>query len=70
MGVLYDICTELTHQMESRATSPMDVVRAKGEVSVKCGVMVGLVGPNDADDPVAIANLRQAALELGYTLST
>jgi hypothetical protein len=69
MGVLYTMCQELTNQMEQRASGPMDVVRAKGELSVSAGFMVGLVGPNDVDDPAKIDTLRRSAQQFGYTLN-
>ncbi len=68
MGLFYELCAELLEQVESQATGPMDVVHAKGKLSVQAGFMVGLVGPSDPDDPAKIEKLRKSARELGYTL--
>lgn len=68
MGDLYNICQRLMQEIETRNPQPIEQVRLKGRVAAKTGFMVSLVSPRDADDPVKIAVVRQAAQEIGITL--
>jgi hypothetical protein len=58
---LYDYCQKLQQHIES---NNLDVFKARGEIALRCGFLISLVGPNDPDDPAKIESLRNAAREL------
>jgi hypothetical protein len=60
---------QLMREIENRYPNPMDLLRAKGAIASSTGFMVSLVSAADADDPVKIAKLRDAAHELGIELN-
>lgn len=68
MGTLYEICQMLMGQLETQYTNPMDLLRVKGEIARSAGFMVSMVTSQDADDPAKIAQVRNAARQLGINL--
>jgi hypothetical protein len=58
---LYDYSQKLQKHIES---NNLDVFKARGEIALKCGFLISLVGPDDPDDPVKIEALRNAAREI------
>ncbi len=61
MSKLYDYCQKLQQHIEN---NHLDVFKARGEIALRCGFLISLVGPNDPDDPAKIESLRAAAREL------
>ncbi len=61
MGKLYDYCQEIQQHIES---NNLDVFKARGEIALRCGFLISLVGPTDPDDPEKIESLRTAAREV------
>jgi hypothetical protein len=61
MGKLYDYCQEIQQHIER---SNLDVFKSRGELALRCGFLISLVGPDDPDDAEKIQALRQAALEV------
>jgi len=58
MGQLYDYSVKIQQHIESRN---LDVFKTRGELAMKCGFIITLIGPNDPDDPTKVAALRDAA---------
>jgi len=58
MGKLYDYSTKIQEHIE---TKNLDVFKTRGELAMKCGFIITLIGPNDPDDPQKVAALREAA---------
>lgn len=61
MGKLYDYCQEIQTHIER---NNLDVFKARGEIALRCGFLISLVRPTDADDPEKVEALRQAAQEV------
>ena len=58
MGKLYDYSVAIQHHIDS---NHLDVFKTRGELAMKCGFIITLIGPNDADDPQKVAALKNAA---------
>lgn len=66
MGKLYDYCCRIQEHIER---NDLDVFKTRGELALKAGFLITLIGPDDPDDPARIAALRDAAREtLGLEL--
>jgi hypothetical protein len=66
MGRLYDDCTKIQEHIERQG---LDVFRTRGELAMRCGFLITLVKPTDADDAQKINALESAARDLlGLTL--
>ena len=61
MGRLYDDCTRIQEYIDSQG---LDVFRTRGELAMRCGFLITLIRPDDADDPLKISALEDAAREL------
>lgn len=61
MGKLYDYCQDIQRHIEN---NNLDVFKSRGELALRCGFLISLVGPDDPDDTERIQALRQAALEV------
>ncbi|MDZ4170263.1 MAG: hypothetical protein U1E26_11515 [Coriobacteriia bacterium] len=61
MGKLYDHCQQIQRHIDS---NNLDVFKSRGELALRCGFLVSLVGPDEPDDPQKIEALRQAASEV------
>jgi len=61
MGKLYDYCQEIQQHIER---NNLDVFKSRGELALRCGFLISLVGPDDPDDSEKLQALRQAALEV------
>jgi len=61
MGKLYDYCQEIQQHIER---NNLDVFKSRGELALRCGFLISLVGPDDPDDAEKLQALRQAALEV------
>lgn len=61
MGRLHDYCQQIQQHIEN---NNLDVFKSRGELALRCGFLVSLVGPDDPDDPQKIESLRQAAREV------
>ncbi len=58
MGQLYDYSVKIQQHIES---NHLDVFKTRGELAMKCGFIITLIGPNDPDEPQKVAALREAA---------
>lgn len=58
MGKLYDYSVRIQEHIDSKN---LDVFKTRGELAMKCGFIITLIGPNDPDDPQKVAALREAA---------
>jgi len=66
MGQLFDYCQQIQEHIDRNG---LDVFRTRGELALKTGFLISLVGPEDPDDPVKVQALREAAQEcLGLRL--
>lgn len=61
MGKLYDYCQQIQRHIEA---NNLDVFKSRGELALRCGFLVSLIGPDDPDDPEKIEALRNAAREV------
>lgn len=61
MGKLYDYCQQIQKHIEA---NNLDVFKSRGELALRCGFLVSLIGPDDPDDPEKIEALRNAAREV------
>jgi len=61
MGKLYDYCQQIQTHIES---NNLDVFKSRGELALRCGFLVSLIGPDEPDDPQKMESLRQAAREV------
>ncbi len=67
MGKLYDYCQQIQQHIER---NNLDVFKSRGELALRCGFLISLVGPDEPDDPEKIAALRDAARDVfGLTLN-
>lgn len=58
MGQLYDYSVKIQEHIES---NKLDVFKTRGELAMKCGFIITLIGPNDPDEPQKMKALREAA---------
>ncbi len=58
MGKLYEYSTKIQQHID---TNNLDVFKTRGELAMKCGFIITLIGPNDPDDPKKVEALRDAA---------
>ena len=58
MGRLYDYSQAIQAEIERKG---LDVFKTRGELAMKCGFIITLIGPNDPDDPTKMAALKDAA---------
>jgi hypothetical protein len=66
MGRLYDYSKQIQEDIDRRG---LDVFKTRGELAMKCGFIITLIGPDDPDDPAKIASLKAAAKDvLGLSL--
>jgi len=67
MGKLYDYCQQIQQHIER---NNLDVFKSRGELALRCGFLISLIGPDEPDDAEKIAALRDAARDVfGITLS-
>lgn len=66
VGHLYDDCQRIQEFVERNG---LDVFKSRGELALRCGFLISLVGPDDPDDSEKIRALHEAAFEcLGLRL--
>lgn len=58
MGKLYDYSQAIQQEIERKG---LDVFKTRGELAMKCGFIITLIGESDPDDPAKIAALKDAA---------
>lgn len=61
MGKLYEHCQQIQRHIEA---NNLDVFKARGEIALRCGFLISLVGPDDPDDLKKIQDLESAAREV------
>lgn len=61
MGKLYDYCQQIQQHIEA---NNLDVFKSRGELALRCGFLVSLIGPDDPDDAQKIESLRTAVREV------
>lgn len=61
MGKLYDYCQQIQKHID---TNSLDVFKSRGELALRCGFLVSLIGPDDPDDAQKIEALRTAARDV------
>ena len=61
MGKLYDYCQQIQQHIDS---NNLDVFKSRGELALRCGFLVSLIGPDEPDDSQRIESLRQAARDV------
>ncbi len=61
MGQLYDDCQRIQEFVEKNG---LDIFKTRGELALRCGFLISLVGPDDPDDPEKIRALHDAAREV------
>jgi len=67
MGKLYDYCQQIQQHIER---NNLDVFKSRGELALRCGFLISLIGPDEPDDVEKIQALRDAARDVfGLTLS-
>jgi hypothetical protein len=67
MGKLYDYCQQIQQHIER---NNLDVFKSRGELALRCGFLISLIGPDEPDDPQKIESLRAAAKDVfGLTLT-
>jgi hypothetical protein len=67
MGKLYDYCQQIQQHIER---NNLDVFKSRGELALRCGFLISLIGPDEPDDPQKIESLRVAAKDVfGLTLT-
>jgi hypothetical protein len=67
MGKLYDYCQQIQQHIER---NNLDVFKSRGELALRCGFLISLIGPDEPDDPQKIEALRAAAKDVfGLTLT-
>lgn len=66
MGRLYDYSRQIQEDIDRKG---LDVFKTRGELAMKCGFIITLIGPDDPDDPAKITALKNAARDvLGLNL--
>jgi hypothetical protein len=63
MGRLYDACQKVTAELK-RDRGVAEQTRLRGEIALRVGYLVTLVGPSEADDPTRIQALKLAAADV------
>jgi hypothetical protein len=63
MGKLYDACQRVTAELK-RDRDVADQTRLRGEIALRVGYLVTLVGPSEPDDPARIQALKLAAADV------
>lgn len=58
MGTLYEYSTKIQQHIDA---NKLDVFKTRGELAMKCGFIITLIGPDDPDDPRKVEALREAA---------
>lgn len=58
MGKLYEYASQIQSHIER---NDLDVFKARGEIAMRCGFLISLIKPDDADDPAKLQALRDAA---------
>jgi hypothetical protein len=61
MGQLYDSCQIVETHIEREN---LDKFRTMGQLAMRCGFLLNMIGPDDPDDPEQIGALREAAHEV------
>jgi hypothetical protein len=61
MSRLYDLKRRIDQVVAERG---LDAVRVKGAISLKAGMLIGLIGESTPDDEGKIRRLQQAAAEV------
>ncbi len=61
MGKLYDYCSQIQTYIER---NNLDVFKARGELALRCGFLISLIGPDEPDDPQRIQAIKDAAQSL------
>lgn len=61
MGKLYEHCQQIQKHIE---LNNLDVFKARGEIALRCGFLISLVGPDEPDDLKKIQDLESAAREV------
>ncbi len=61
MGTLYDYCQQIQRHIDA---NNLDVFKSRGELALRCGFLVSLIGPDEPDDAAKIEALRNAARDV------
>jgi hypothetical protein len=61
VGRLYDGVAEIDRVAQSRG---LDVIKVKGEISMRAGFFLAIIFPHTPDDPEKIERLKRAAKEV------
>lgn len=61
MSELYSLRTSIEEKIKADG---LDEIQVKGEIGLRTGRLVSLITPRTADDPLAVAKLKQAAKEV------
>ncbi|MFA5975190.1 MAG: hypothetical protein WC859_03385 [Elusimicrobiota bacterium] len=61
MGKLYDLRMAIEKKI---AETGQNAFIVKGQIGLKAGVPIGMIGPNSPDDPAVIEKLKAAAVEI------
>jgi hypothetical protein len=63
MGKLYDTCQTVAAELK-RDRGVAEQTRLRGEIALRVGYLVTLVGPSEPDDPARIEALKLAAVDV------
>lgn len=61
MGKLYDLKLKIESVIEAKE---MDVVKTRGQIGLKAGLMLAFINPNTPDDNMKLEKLKTAAREV------
>ena len=61
MSQLYDLKMLIENKIKADGLDPMDV---KGKIGLRSGRMLAFITPTTADDPEAVAKLKQAVKDV------
>lgn len=61
MSVLYDLRIAIEKKIKA---DHLDEAQIKGQIGLRAGKLLSLIGPNTPDDPATISKIRQAASDL------
>jgi hypothetical protein len=61
LGELYDLRLRIEEQVKAKG---LDLMEVKGKIGLRSGKLLAFITPTTEDDPVAIAKLKKAALEV------